>query len=411
MLFQLSYSRVWSPQVYVCFPSFRVAEMLGTTSRARSVAAGLVAIVVATACGGEAVRFEAQPTPTTAPTAAPTATPAPTPSPTPAPQATADIAAACTGCWPLNGKPLGDGSLTKRPLVVKIDNAPAARPYYGISQADMVFEELVEGFVTRLVAIYQSQDPQTIGSVRSARLADRSLTTMVRGALVYSGTSDYAWSLINQDAANGRYVELSADHSGGYYRVAFRQAPYNMFTSASAQRDSLAKLNAATVNEVPKWSFLATADHPATIAGMTGATAATDLVIPYREDSSTVSYKYDGTTKTYARWQNSAGKAVRGVDAANNVAIAAANVVIIQTEIWEVPEITDAAGARAHDMRLTGTGAATIFRDGLRQEGTWSRKDDASAFVFTNRQGEQIKLNAGQTWVHIIPNDWAVTSN
>jgi hypothetical protein len=369
------------------------------------LALALIAGVVATACGGEAVRFEAQPSPTaTAPAAA---TQAPS---TSAPQATFDPAATCSNCWPLNGKPLGDGSPNTRPLVVKVDNVPAARPHYGITQADMVIEELVEGFVTRLVAIYQSQDPQTIGGVRSARLADRSFTTMVRGALVYSGTSDYAWSLISQDAASGRYVELSADHSGGYYRVAFRQSPYNMFTSASAQRDSLTKLNASTVNDVPKWAFLSANDHAPTIAGMAGAAAATDLVIPYREDTSTVTYKYDAGTKTYARWQNSAGKAVRDVDAANNTAVAAANVVIIQTEIWEVPDIVDAAGAHGHDMRLTGTGAASVFRSGLRQDGTWSRKDDSSPFVFTNRQGEQIKLDPGQTWVHIIPNDWAVTS-
>ena len=294
--------------------------------------------------------------------------------------------------------------------MVKIDNVPAARPHYGLSQADMVVEELVEGFVTRLVAIYQSQDPQTIGGVRSARLADRSITTMVRGALVYSGTSDYAWSLISQDAANGRYVELSADHSDGYYRVNFRPAPYNMFTSAAAQRDALTRLGAATVAGIPTLTFLANADHAATIGGMSGATSATQITIPYREDASTVSYEYDAKTRTYARWQNSAGKAVRDVDAANNVPIAAADVVIIQTDIWEVAEIVDAAGSHAHDMRRTGTGRATVFRDGLRQEATWSRKDDSAPFVFTNAQGEQIKLAAGQPWFHVIPTDWTVTS-
>ena len=369
------------------------------------VTAMLVLTLLVTACGGEAVRFQA-PSPTPTPTAVPTtvASAAPTPAATP------DAAASCSACWPLNGRPLAGGSPTKRPLVVKIDNVPAARPHYGITQADMVFEELVEGFVTRLVAIYQSQDPQTIGGVRSARLADRSLTAMVRGALVYSGTSDYAWSQISRDAADGRYVELSADHSGGYYRVTFRQAPYNLFTSASAQRDALAKLGASTVADVPRWSFLAAADHPAAIAGMSGAVAATDITIPYREDTSTVSYRYDPATKTYSRWQNSTGRAVRDVDAANSVPVAAANVVIVQTEIWEVPEITDAAGAHAHDMRLTGSGAATVFRDGLRQDGTWSRRDDGSAFVFTDRAGAEIKLSPGQTWVHIIPTDWAVTA-
>jgi hypothetical protein len=85
--------------------------------------------------------------------------------------------------------------------------------------------------------------------------------------------------------------------------------------------------------------------------------------------------------------------------------------VIVHTEIWEVDEIVDAAGAKAHDMRLTGTGAATVFRDGLRQEGTWTRSDDKAAFVFTNKAGEQIKLSAGQTWIQIIPNDWIVTSS
>ena len=82
---------------------------------------------------------------------------------------------------------------------------------------------------------------------------------------------------------------------------------------------------------------------------------------------------FDPVAHTYARWQNAAGKAVREVDAANNVPIAAATVVIIQTEIWEVAEIVDAAGSHAHDMRLTGSGKATIFRDGFRQEAAWSR--------------------------------------
>lgn len=365
------------------------------------IGAALVAAVVATACSGEATRFQAPPSGVDA-------TAAQIPAPTP--QLTVDPSGACINCWPLNGKPLDGASAQKRPLLVKIDNVPVARPHYGITQADMVIEELVEGYVTRLAAIYQSQDPQTIGGVRSARLADRSLTTMVNGALVYSGTSDFAWSQISQDAADGRYVELSADHSGGYYRVAFRQAPYNMFTSASAQRDTLTKLQKATVADVPKWAFLAASDHPAMIGGMAGAIPAADIAIPYREDTSTVAYKYDPATKTYARWQNSAGKPVRDVDAANNVPVAASTVVIVQTEIWEVAEIVDAAGSHAHDMRLNGTGKAIVFRDGLRQEATWSRADDKSPFVFTSAGGEKILLSQGQTWVHIIPPDWVVTS-
>src|SRR5256886_11401012 len=119
------------------------------------------------------------------PTQTQTAAPVPTVEPTLAPDAP------CRDCWPLTGKPLKPGSADKRALLVKIDNVPLARPHYGLTQADMIFEILVEGFATRLAVVFHSQDPQTIGNIRSARLSDRSLTPMVRGALVYSGTSAY----------------------------------------------------------------------------------------------------------------------------------------------------------------------------------------------------------------------------
>ena len=333
-----------------------------------------------------------------------TSSAAPTIEPTLAPDAP------CRDCWPLNGKPLKLGAVDKRALLVKIDNVPLARPHYGITQADMVFEILVEGFATRLAVVFHSQDPQTIGNIRSARLADRSLTPMVRGALVYSGTSAYEMPLIQGDAANGNYVDLSADYTSGYYRVTFRPGPYNMFTSAAAMRQAIAAHGADTPQQIPSWGFLAATDHVATIAGMGGATGATEVTIPYREDISLVKYQYDPQTRTYARFQNSAGKAVRDIDAVNNQPIAAANVAIIHTEIWEVPEIVDAAGAHAHDMRLTGTGAATIFRDGLRQEATWSRASNTDPFIFKNSSGERILLDQGQTWVHVIPNDWETPS-
>jgi UDP-N-acetylenolpyruvoylglucosamine reductase len=124
-----------------------------------------------------------------------------------------------------------------------------------------------------------------------------------------------------------------------------------------------------------------------------------------------VKYQYDSQTRTYARFQNSAGKSVRDIDAVNNQPVAAANVVIIHTEIWEVPQIIDAAGSHAHDMRLVGTGSATIFRDGLRQEVTWSRVADTDAFTFKNSAGEKILFDQGQTWVHVIPNDWETPSS
>jgi hypothetical protein len=329
----------------------------------------------------------------------------------PTPRGTLDPAAPCERCWPLSGLPAADGAATDRtPLLVKIDNAPAARPHYGISQADMVFEIIVEGGVTRLAAVFHAQDPAQIGSVRSARLVDRSLTPMVRGALVYSGTSAHALSLINKDVAEGKYIELSADHAAGYNRVNFRPSPYNLFTTAANQRENLKKLGKEKASDIPKWAFLVSQDHPATLAGMSGAAAAAEITIPYRADTSAVRYEYDAATKTYARFQNAAGRPARDVDAVTSKPVAATDVVIIHTEIWEVPDIVDASGALSNDMRMTGTGSAIVFRDGLRQDGTWSRKDDMSAFVFKNAAGEQILLSPGQPWIHVLPNEMKVGS-
>ncbi len=366
----------------------------------------IAAALLASACGTAST-----PTTSSASSAQPIALSSTTPSPSPTPQPTINPAAPCTDCWPLLGAPLKGGDPTRRPLLVKIDNAPTGRPHYGLTQADLVFEILVEGFVTRLAAVFQSQDPAVMGNIRSARPVDRSLTPMIRGMLVYSGTSAYEAPLIIADALRGKYIELSADTTPGYYRVNFRLAPYNMFAGAAEMRRQAAPVGGGKPVDVPRWGFLAREDHAPAIAGMAGAPSASEIVIPYREDTSLVTYRYDDATRTYERWQNSAGVAKRDVDPANNSApIAAKNVVIIYTEIWEVPQIVDAAGAHAHDMRVTGTGAATVLRDGLRQEGTWSRPSENDAFAFKTNTGQTILLSPGQTWVHIIPTDWQVTS-
>src|SRR6267143_47990 len=150
----------------------------------------------------------------------------------------------CTNCWPLNGPPIlaGKPNVHRRTLAVKIDNAPAGRPHYGLSQADMVWELLVEGFITRLATYYHSQDPQTIGAVRSVRFSDRYTTPMVRGSLVFSGASQLMEALVRQDIASGMYVGVSPQLGQGnaFYRsnVDGRVIPHNLFTSSQALRSA-----------------------------------------------------------------------------------------------------------------------------------------------------------------------------
>lgn len=324
----------------------------------------------------------------------------------------------CVNCWPLSGAPIAAGqpSVKRRPLAVKIDNAPTARPHYGISQADMVIELLVEGFITRLAAYFHSQDPDTIGAVRSVRFSDRYTTPMVRGSLVFSGASQLMERLVREDIASNFYVGVSPQLGQGstFYRtnVDGKVAPHNLFTSSQALRAATNDVGGGGAVDVPRWDFLTSPIHPATAGGFGGATAATTLAIPYRLDAR-VRYDYDAATHTYARYQSSSTALTyqREVDGGNGVAIAARNVVIITTDIWVTDVVDDAGGAASLDMRLTGTGPATIFRDGLRQDGTWSRGSYFDAFTFTTKSGTKIYLSPGQTWIHILPLDWTVPSS
>jgi len=314
---------------------------------------------------------------------------------------------ACVQCWPLRGTPIGLGAAGRRPLVVKLDNAPEARPQIGLGQADMVWELLAEGNVTRYAAIFHSQDPATVGPVRSARFSDRYTTPMVRGALAYSGASTEITDLIRADAAAGRYLDLDANIRGPtYYFDLARRSPHNTFTSGGLLRQAVASLNPAAVS-VPGWAFLARTDGPAASGGLRGSVAADELNIPYRSDRALVRYRYDATSRTYARWQNDRGVAVRSVDGASGAAIAARNVVIIQTDVFD-SGLRDVVGAVVLDMRLVGSGPASIFRDGQRQDGTWQRPTIFDAFRFVSASGEQILLAPGQTWVHVVPAEWSI---
>ena len=314
-------------------------------------------------------------------------------------------------CWPLTGLPHQGGPTARRGLLVKIDNSPQARPHYGISEADMVFEVLVEGYITRLAAAGHSQNPGTLGSIRSGRLADRYLTPMIRGALVYSGATIEETEAFRNDARAGGYFDMDANIvTAPYYRTPSRVSPYNMFTGSDALRRALNDIGGGAPVTIPRWDFLRSPSHGPLAGGFNGSAVANELTIPYRTRS-TVRYAYDEGTRAYARWQdNGAGAMVREVDAANGFAIQAKNVVVIYTDVWETAIVQDILGTKGLDMRLEGTGSATIFRNGRRQDGTWSRGTIYDPFVFTSYLGEKVLLSPGQSWVHVLPNGWSVPS-
>lgn len=310
--------------------------------------------------------------------------------------------------WPLTGQPLGFGDATQRPVYVKTDNNPSARPHYGISKADIVFEWLVEGLTTRLAAVYQSQHPDVIGSVRSVRMTDRHVLPALDAVLVYSGGGPEELMAINYDASVAhRYVDLSPNYGWGY-RVPFREGPYNYFTTWANVKDAIA---AAPDGEQPAivapWRFMPTGNNDPVQGGFATGVAATSVTIPYRALFG-VQYTYDPGSRSYARFQNGA----REVDGANNQVIAAKNIVVIQTEVnFTTAFGLDPAGNPKLEEILTGTGKAVVFRDGLRVDATWTRNDVVDSFILKDSKGAVIALEPGQTWIHVVPTEWTIPSS
>jgi hypothetical protein len=309
--------------------------------------------------------------------------------------------------WPLSGLPTNGANTTTRPLFVKIDNNPTARPHYGIAKADQVYEWLVEGLTTRLAAVFHSQQPDVIGSVRSARMTDRPILPSLGAAFVYSGGGPEELMAIHYDDAVGhRYIDVAPSYGWGY-RVPFRPAPYNYFTTYAALKGAI---SAAPDGEQPAliapWSFLPTATGDAQAGGFTGSVPATSITIPYRAGFA-VGYTYDPATRSYGRTQDG----VREVDGATKEVIAAKDIVAILTEVHFTTDFgLDPAGNPKLDMTLTGSGSASVFRDGLRQDVTWSRPDIVDPFTFKNASGEAVLLTPGQSWIHIVPKDWVIPS-
>ena len=331
--------------------------------------------------------------------------------------------ARCETCWPLNGMQIGAGqpNPARRALNVRIDNAPAARPHSGTSKADIIFETLVEAGITRYEAIFHSQDPAKIGSVRSARLSDREITPMVRGALAYSGATIEETKFIAEDAAAGIYIDLNANlpYAGAaYYRVTSddagnpRSSPYNEYTNSNLLREATNRAGGGGPVSIPTWGFLDSVNHIEWAGGFYGAVAARAITIPYEHQNQS-RYVYDPNTRTYARFQfdPNLGRDVREVDAYYNTPIAARNIVVVYTDVVTTSIVEDSLGSLGVNIRTGGSGKVSIFRDGLRQDGTWARNSVYDAWQFVSLNGEPILLSPGQTWVHMIPSFWSVPSN
>lgn len=288
--------------------------------------------------------------------------------------------------WPLTGLPAPDaGALKKRIISVKIENSPAARPQTNLQPADVVYESIAEGGVTRFNAMFHSQIPEEAGPVRSARLSDVQIVPQYGALFVFSGAS----TTVNAAIRKTTIENLSEDAgvSYPYYRSTQRAAPHNLFVVLAKAREEAERRGMPATRENTGLVF-------DTRASAEETPAVTGIDIPFSQ-ANRVRWTYDADANTYLRENN--GKA--HTDRATGKQITATNVVVL----WAKHEAAtrDKFGSVTYRIVLTGTGRCSVFRNGQRYDGTWEAGADAPP-TFKAEDGTQIKLAPGNTWVQVV---------
>jgi hypothetical protein len=320
--------------------------------------------------------------------ATPPATKTTKPAAVPAPPTTATA--------PLTGLPM-DIVRAKRPvLVVKIDNAPKARPQIGLNQADVVFEEGVEGGITRFAALFHSEGSKPVGPVRSARTTDIRLISALRHPLfAYSGANATFQRYVHE----APLVDVGFDaHSDRYHRDSARPSPYNLFSETEKLFDL------APDGAVPPPALFAYRSPGAPPSGP-DARAVTHAKAWWQASKYTEAlWDWDETAKGWRRTQN--GEA--HVDAAGKQ-VTPANVVLQFVTYHDTGQV-DSTGTAVPEADVIGEGDAWVLTGGMLIPCRWSKASDTDITHYTDASGAPVKLTPGKTWVELVPPNQAEAS-
>ena len=293
--------------------------------------------------------------------------------------------------WPLTGleAPSPD-AITVRPLSVKIENHAAARPQTGLNQADVVYESIAEGGITRFNCIFQSTIPSRLGPVRSARLSDLWIVPQYSGLFFFSGANTDVLNKVKSSTISN----MSHDFASALYkRASDRSAPHNLYLETEGVYD-LAKEKGYEVTGVyTGLSFAEIASY--------ATTPTTEITIPI-SNYVTVNWKWDAAKKVYVRYHYDKPH----VDS-DGAPVVATNVVVMWAKY--TPQSKLNKGSITYDITLGGTGPASLFIGGQRIDGTWSASKDAPP-TFTDAAGNAVRLNPGTTWFEVPPLDIKITT-
>ena len=271
-----------------------------------------------------------------------------------------------------------------KPIAIMLENHVDSRPIAGLEQASIIYETIVEGDITRFLAIFDGNlASKKIGPIRSARPFFVELAQEWNPVYWHAGGSSEALTMLKQSSMYN-VNEISGD--GIYFwRDTRRPPPHNLFTSADQIKRALAAKEIATTADFTPWPFKNDEAIPLAEA------AVEDITINFSADSwYQVVYRYNPDNNDYTRYQDDKiHKTEAGI-------ILKAKNIIVQHVTYD---IIDDYGRL--EINLTGRGAAEVYRDGSKIEGYW-KKTNGRTYFYNSKNNSLINLNRGTTWVELV---------
>ncbi|MBU9721261.1 MULTISPECIES: DUF3048 domain-containing protein [Bacillaceae] len=293
------------------------------------------------------------------------------------------------GYFPLTGEVVPEALASDyRAFGVMIENSLSARPQSGLYQADIVYEVLSEGTITRFLAIFHSQQPERIGPIRSARSYYVHLNKGYDAIYVNAGGSPGGLNL-----AQSSYVD---DISGLAYDGRFftrsrdRSAPHNMYTTYDDLVSAANQIGYEMDRKPPELYIEQEA--------RAGDKVASTVEINYGSSSNNVRYNYDEDTRKYSRFVGGQPS----LDLDTNEPVMPKNIFIIEANHRVIPKGEDHidAGSNRREINIESGGKGYLVQEGSVTEVEWKNED---GLILPYKDDELLPFLRGQTWINIVP--------
>jgi len=294
----------------------------------------------------------------------------------------------------LDGMTVPEAETNKLPLAVMIENLSVVRPQSGLSAANLVYEALAEGGITRFLAVFSgTADLPEIGPVRSARVYYLDWATELGAAYIHCGGDPYALRLIKQY----KMRDLDQSYNGYFFwRKDELAAPHNLFTKTALLVEAVNAKGWLDQGNFKPWLF----KTEATLDSRPENTA--DISIDFSSPSYAVVWKYDRENNQYLRYNGG----FPHLDKNNGEQIKAKNVVV-QFMVAAFKDDDLAKGRLG--MHTIGGDKALIFRDGEAISSIWKKnyREDRTRFYTTD--WKEIEFDPGTIWIEVVPPERSVS--